>query len=229
MSPIHAFLALATGRRQPETANDRFHRRSEQWPWIGVLIAVALHFGLFVLAPEMSVADMSGAATIPLDVVPPPEVQPPEPPPDIVRPALPVPSIGALAQDITIAETSFDANPVSELDPPATSGEDTERFRRWVPTMTAPRVLNADDVEAALRRVYPPLLRDAGIGGTVGVLLWVDESGDIERAAIGRSSGHAQLDEAALRVVDVMRLAPALNRDRAVAVLVKIPVVFEAR
>lgn len=227
MSPVQTLLALATGRPHRETANDRFHRRSESWVWGGILAAVLLHFGLFVFSPEISVADMSGLDENPIEVVAPPEVDIPEPPAAITRPVTPVASVDPIATDITIPETTFEANPAEDLAPPPTSEEGTADYRQWVPSMTAPRVLNPDEVEDALRRAYPPLLRDAGIGGTVGVLLWLNESGGIDRAAIGSSSGHSGLDEAALQVVDVMRLAPALNRDRAVSVLVQIPVVFE--
>jgi protein TonB len=95
--------------------------------------------------------------------------------------------------------------------------------------MIEPRVLNQEEVERALARNYPPLLRDAGIGGQVEVQLWLDEKGGVVRAEISRTSGYEALDAAALKVVDVMRLSPALNRSQPTRVIVTIPIVFRAR
>ena len=94
--------------------------------------------------------------------------------------------------------------------------------------MVPPRLRNPDEVRRTLQRNYPPILRDAGIGGTVNVHIWLDENGEIVRSRIGQSSGHPSLDEAALRVVEIMRFAPAQNRDRAVRVIVNVPIHFEA-
>jgi TonB family protein len=61
------------------------------------------------------------------------------------------------------------------------------------------------------------------------VTVWngrLDESGGVVRAEIGRSSGYALFDEAALEVVDAMRLAPARNRGAPVRVIVTVPVRF---
>ena len=54
-------------------------------------------------------------------------------------------------------------------------------------------------------------------------------NGQIVQSRIGQSSGYPALDEAALRVVEIMRFKPALNRDRAVRVIVNLPIQFEAR
>jgi periplasmic protein TonB len=81
----------------------------------------------------------------------------------------------------------------------------------------------------ALVRNYPPLLRDAGIGGTPVVWFLIDEDGRVLRTQLSRPSGYAALDEAALAVARMMRFSPALNRDRRVQVWVEIPIVFTAR
>ncbi|MCH8812027.1 MAG: TonB family protein [Gemmatimonadetes bacterium] len=44
---------------------------------------------------------------------------------------------------------------------------------------------------------------------------------------ISPSSGHTQLDEAALEVAGVFRSTPALNRDQVVQVWIKLPITFE--
>lgn len=73
------------------------------------------------------------------------------------------------------------------------------------------------------------MLRDAGIGGTVRVWLRLDTAGGVLDTRIAATSGVPRLDEAALRIVDRMRFAPAMNRDRPVEVWVSIPITFRVR
>jgi protein TonB len=54
----------------------------------------------------------------------------------------------------------------------------------------------------------------------------VAASGECTRADLRRSSGHAILDEAALRAVRGWRFVPALRDGRPVAAGVDIPIVF---
>jgi TonB family protein len=92
-----------------------------------------------------------------------------------------------------------------------------------------PDLKNAAEVQRVLMRTYPPLLRDSGIGGSV--LLWflIDETGKVVKTQLKESSGHAQLDEAAARVAEIMVFSPAINGDRKVTVWVAIPMLFTAR
>ena len=96
----------------------------------------------------------------------------------------------------------------------------------FTPYTVAPTIVNQSDVAAALNREYPPLLRDAGIGGTVTVWFFIDEQGAVVNQEVSTSSGHQALDEAALRVASVFRFTPALNRDEAVPVWVSLPISF---
>ena len=96
----------------------------------------------------------------------------------------------------------------------------------FTPYSVAPDYFNANEVRRALESEYPPLLRDAGIGGTVHVWFFIDESGTVKNAAIFKSSGHVALDEAALRVAPAFKFTPALNRDKAVPVWVSLPITF---
>ena len=81
---------------------------------------------------------------------------------------------------------------------------------------------HADDDE-------PPLLRDAGIGGTVRVYFFIDENGRVQDRQIDESSGHQALDAAAMAVFDIYRFSPALNRDKAVPVWVSFSITFQVR
>lgn len=97
----------------------------------------------------------------------------------------------------------------------------------FTPFTQAPSILNRNEVIEALRREYPPLLREAGIGGSTVVFFFIDEEGVVHDARIARSSGHDALDQAALSVAQVYRFSPALNRDRRVPVWVQFPITFQ--
>jgi TonB family protein len=98
----------------------------------------------------------------------------------------------------------------------------------FTPMTRRPELLNRDEVQEALVRSYPPLLRDAGIAGSPTVHFFIDETGAVRRTQIARPSGHPALDAAALRVAEVMRFSPAYNRDEVVSVWIEIPIVFRA-
>jgi len=74
---------------------------------------------------------------------------------------------------------------------------------------------------------YPPLLRDAGIGGEVRVYFFIDAEGRVRTTRIDQSSGQEMLDDAALAVASLYRFSPALNRDVKVPVWVSFPIRFE--
>ncbi len=88
------------------------------------------------------------------------------------------------------------------------------------------------DLEAARRlveRYYPPHLRQAGIGGTVMVWVFLDERGVVANSQVKESSGRRELDEAAERAAWQMHFTPALNRGERVSVWVAIPISFSTR
>ena len=99
----------------------------------------------------------------------------------------------------------------------------------WTPHDVALSYANMEEIQRALQREYPPLLRDAGIGGTTLVWLYVDETGKVQKTKVHASSGHAGLDEAALRVGDVAEFSPARNRDNPVPVWIQLPITFSTR
>jgi TonB family protein len=105
--------------------------------------------------------------------------------------------------------------------------------RRTTPSMTPftqrPQLINAQETQRALVRHYPAELRDAGLGGTVVLWLFVDVQGEVTRTQIHTTSGFASLDNAALDVAKVMRFNPALNRETPVGVWFELPVRFTAR
>ena len=78
-------------------------------------------------------------------------------------------------------------------------------------------------------RLIDAALGDAGIGGTVRVWYFVSEEGVVKDTRVSRTSGQAQLDDAALRVAEVMRFTPAMNGTEPVAVRIEVPVTFQVR
>ncbi|GAB4336000.1 MAG: hypothetical protein Kow0099_08700 [Candidatus Abyssubacteria bacterium] len=77
--------------------------------------------------------------------------------------------------------------------------------------------------------VYPRAARRRGEEGTVVLLVTVLANGRVAEIAIESSSGHAALDEAALKAVGRWRFEPAMRRGRPVTTRARIPVEFSLR
>lgn len=123
-------------------------------------------------------------------------------------------------------EPGPEAAPEADVREPTT--EELAARPTFTPFTVAPSIVNRSEVVAAMVAEYPPLLREAGIGGTVRVYFFIDEEGRVQDYRIDESSGHQALDDAALRVAGVFRFRPALNRDDPTAVWVQFPITFQA-
>lgn len=139
-------------------------------------------------------------------------------------------------QRVTRERRGVEPNRIEVLIPPLPSAaqqeavlESVPNFPSFTPFTVAPRLRNTQAVGVALEKAYPPLLRDAGIGGEVRVWFYIDEQGRVRRTQLNRTSGHPTLDEAALKVSSIMEFTPALNRDKPVPVWVSIPVSFRTK
>jgi len=212
-----------------DSANNRFKSRFRSFFWSSVILATSAHFGAFVYWPELTAEDFSVEVEELTAIELPPEIDIPEAPKAIARPATPVVATMEISEDITIAPTTFETNPVDELPPPpqlkkeVVAEEDQPRF---TPFTVAPEILNREEIVTAMARIYPPVLRDAGIGGEVRVFFYIDAEGRVKTTRLDRTSGYGQLDEAALQVASLYRFSPALNRDTRVPVWVSFPVTF---
>lgn len=212
-----------------ETANDRLKRHFDAWFWGSMIVAAVVHFGVFTFAPDMTAADFSFTPEELVAIELPPEVDIPPPPEAISRPATPVIAEANIDEDITIAPTTFEENPVDDLPPPPTQVESvgTDGALPFTPFTVAPRILNIEEVQRAMVRTYPSVLRDSGIGGTVVIHFHIDEDGRVMETRIGERSEYDSLDDAALSVADVYRFSPALNREARVAVWVQQAITFQ--
>ena len=209
------------------TANQQFKRSYRTVGALAVFASVAVHFAAFQFFPNIQAADLGFVADELAAIELPPEVKIPPPPESIVRPARPQVSESVLDEDITIAATTFDENPVSELAPPPPDVEvDPSEQPVYVDRDIDPRLLNGPEMIRLMDRLYPKVLKEAGIGGEVLMWVWVDKDGKPGNAQINRSSGRVQLDEVALAIAAQMRFEPAMLLDKPVGVWVAQPISF---
>lgn len=73
---------------------------------------------------------------------------------------------------------------------------------------------------------YPRIARRKGLEGNVLLEVWLDEKGEQTRLEIAKSSGHAVLDEAAMKAVKKWRFNGYQENGTRLAHRVKIPVRF---
>jgi protein TonB len=234
-SVVMSAAIAVPAREGPPSANDRFKARFRGRFWGSIIFAVAAHFVALQYSPELAVADFSFTSGDLTAIELPPEIEIPPPPRKVARPATPVISDVEVSEDVTIAPTTFEFNVVDNLPPPPTEGaaaaaeDDIASAPTFTPYTVAPTLLNRDDVARAMVASYPDMLRRSGIGGVVHVYFFINKDGVVQDFRIHRSSGYAQLDEAALAVADVYRFSPALNRDKLVPVWVLFPIEFQVR
>ena len=214
-----------------ETENDRFKRSFGSWFWGSMITATLFHFLLFQFWPTQTADDVSFTADELEMIELPPEIEIPPPPEAITRPATPVMALTEIDDDITIAPTTFADNPIDDLPPPPTNdgAVDLAANPVFTPMTVRPEIRNRAEVQAALMREYPVILRDAGIGGTVVVWFFISEEGRVLDRRVSESSGHVPLDEASLKVADVFRFTPALNREQIVQVWIQLPITFQVQ
>lgn len=211
-------------------ANDRLKNGFNRWFWGSLLAAALAHFALIALFPEMTPEDMSIADQSIQQVEVIQEFEIPPPPEQIARPAVPVISTDInISDDITIGEVTFDENPVNDLPPPPTgTGVNIADQPTFTPFEVRPELRNRTAFQQAMERQYPPMLKDAGIGGQVVLWVFINESGGVEQTRVVTSSGYEQLDRIAEDLMrEVAQFSPALNREQRVPVWVQLPVTFQ--
>ncbi len=210
------------------TANERFKTRSEDWMTMGVVAAVVAHFALFALFPTLNAEDINFSAEEIAVIDLPPEVRIPPPPEQIARPATPRVAAAALDEDITIARTDFESNPIENLPPPPAGARPSD-VPSYIPRDVEPRLKNASLIQRLLTQRYPSMLREAGISGSVVLYVFVNEQGEPTKAQVQTSSGYAQFDAAAESIADDMEFSPAMNRDKPVGVWILQRIDFNTR
>ena len=211
----------------PETQNEKFKKSFGSWLWGSMIAATVIHFMLFQFWPTLTVEQVSFTAAE-LEIIEiPPDIEIPPPPEAIARPGTPVMATAEIDDDVTIALTTFADNPIGDLPPPPPEkASDVSAAPVFTPMTLKPEILNLVEIQRALVRQYPPMLRNVGVGGTVEVWLFISKEGQVLNKRVFSSSGYGQLDDAALKVANIFRFSPAMNRDKTVPVWIRFPITF---
>lgn len=214
------------------TANDEFKQQFRKWFWWSVTLATIIHFLIFVLFPRLTAGNMGFNVNELRTINLPPEIEIPPPPKEIQRPAVPVISRTELEEDVTIAPTTFEDNPVENLPPPP-DGANLGDNPAFTPFEVSPEIRDPARAKQIVERYYPDMLRQAGVGGTVLIWAFVDEKGRLKNMRLHRTSGFSTLDDAALKALqeigEKIGFSPALNRDKAVPVWIQQAITFSVR
>lgn len=221
-------------------------------------VSALLHGGLIVLAiyatsrvHEVVAEDQQTNILIPIEEEEPPPPPPPPPPPantppppqvtevpkgfqtltvpTVIPPDIPPPTAGPEISEADFTGEGVEGGKATGSPTVKVTAENIEAAPVFTPYTVKPDLKNRTAVANALTRNYPPLLRDAGIGGTALVWILIDEQGNSVKAQVKESSGHDALDQAALKVADIMQFTPALNRDQKVKVWIQLPIVFKTQ
>ncbi len=75
---------------------------------------------------------------------------------------------------------------------------------------------------------YPQELKREGVSGLVSINVTIDESGNVAKAVVAKSS-HAGFEQAAIEAVSHWKFKPARKAGQAVAVSVVLPIRFNAQ
>lgn len=95
------------------------------------------------------------------------------------------------------------------------------------PVVVRPELLDRARSEQLLQDAYSIRLQRRGVGGTVWLRLWIDETGLPGNATVLRSSGVEELDRTALRVAPRFTFTPARLGDDRFGTWIQFPVLFE--
>lgn len=208
------------------TANDRFKERCNACLWGSIIIATVVHFGVIRFFPTLTAADVAFGVTEFEAIELPPEIEIPPPPEQIARPAVPVVAATQLEEDVTIAPTTFEENPVESLPPPPSDVERLIDRPVFTPYTVAPRLLDPQRAQRLVSQKYPPIMRQARIGGTTRLWAFIDAEGVVQKCVVRESSGYEELDRAAIEAMMEFRFEPALHLDKRVSVWIDMPIMF---
>ena len=135
-----------------------------------------------------------------------------------------------LASCTSVRTTS---RPPEKIDPPVVKGGQylqpppDQGVYEMSAVEVEPSLSNSSDVQRAMERHYPPLLRDAGVAAHVTLRFRVEEDGRVEPATIEiADSTHEGFSEAARSVAKRMRFRPAKVNGYPVKVMVTFPMTF---
>jgi TonB family protein len=130
-----------------------------------------------------------------------------------------------LREDVTIAETTFERNPIESMPPPIEPAQTQPAF---VPSYVGPEVLNYEQVLHRLRTGYNVLAKTTDAEGRVEIAFLVSKTGEVVDYRVLQSSGNLWLDQVALSIKDIVWFSPALEFGMKVDVWIRLPISFAA-
>lgn len=221
----------------PRSAHERFKDGSRRRQAVALALAVAVHALIVAFGPEWRVEDLEDWAAAPAEfqaITMVPEVKFPAVPDRIAPPALPVVPRVEVTEEVGVdpAELDFGVEAPSLPEPPPIPQEaegTLESYAHFMPYMVRPELKNRAEVQRALERRYPEVLRRGNVEGAVVVLFWIDEFGAVQKYEIRKSSGSKDLDAAVESVIEIMEFRPAIDHGKPVRVIVALPIRFQTR
>lgn len=215
------------------SANDRFKRRAHEWFWSAIVLSVGLHAVAFAMPLYEAETPAKYASVEPVTIIDITEIVSVSTIisslPEILRPYLP--QLPDLPTGIAMPEVpamTFDA-PEIPAPAPATEPDGLDGYTEFGPAMVKPTLTNRRAVQRALERRYPSSYRNAGVQGSVTIVLWIDESGTVRNQMIEGFDGSEAFDEAARAVVPMMEFEPSLRNGLPVRTIVRLPINFMLR
>jgi periplasmic protein TonB len=169
----------------------------------------------------------------------PDEPEPPPPPPAATQaiepPAEPPASIPAVdlsapavsAEDFTgIGVVAPEAAPAPPAAPPPEAAPD---FAYEVAVLErVPELSNKGAIGSIMERLYPRLLQDAGIGGTVVMQFVIEPDGTVDMSSAKvLESSNEQLSEASMKAIERFRFRPGRYKGENVRVLIQMPITWQ--
>lgn len=110
--------------------------------------------------------------------------------------------------------------------PPVPSDASVMEAPQYVDHTTRPELANRWQVKKTLEDKYPAALRDARIGGTTILYLFVNTDGTVSETIVKTSSGHPSLDWAAVQATKSARFLPASNEGLPVGIWIEMEMPF---
>ena len=113
--------------------------------------------------------------------------------------------------------------------PPIPPDASVMKAPQYVYHTTRPELANRWQVKETVEQYYPKRLRDAGIGGTTVVYLFVNTDGTVSEPIVKTSSGHTTLDWVAVEAAKSARFLPASDEGIPVGIWIEMEMPFVSK
>jgi protein TonB len=91
-----------------------------------------------------------------------------------------------------------------------------------------PSLSNKGTIASVMERLYPRLLQDAGIGGTVQLQFVIEPDGSVDMSSVKViDSSNDQLSEASIKAVEKFKFKPGVYKGAPVRVLIQMPITWQ--